>query len=56
MPVHAFQGDCGCRILTIQALEDPELEVGIHGNRYNCHKDVNRRLLRAITLGLAALL
>ena len=29
----------------VQAPEDPELEVGVHGDRHNCHKDVDRRLL-----------
>ena len=45
MPVHALESDCGCGVLAVQATEDPELEVGVHGDRHNCHKYVDRRLL-----------
>ena len=46
VPVHALESDCGCGVLAVQATEDPELEVGVHGDRHNCHKYVDRRLLR----------
>lgn len=49
VPVHALQGDRGCRVLPVEASEDPELEVGIHRHRHNCHKDVDRRLLLSTT-------
>lgn len=45
VPVHVLQSDSCCRVLTIETLEDPVLEKGIHCHRYDCNKRVNRRFL-----------
>lgn len=46
VPVHAFEGHSSSRVLAVEPPEDPQLEVGVHGDWHNCHKDVNGRLLR----------
>ena len=45
VPVHVLQSDSRCRVLTVETLEDPVLEKGIHRHRYNCNKCVDGRFL-----------
>lgn len=45
MAVHGFEGDCGCRVLLVEPNEDPVLEDGIHRDRHNSHKGVDRGFL-----------
>jgi len=41
MPVHVLQCDSSCRVLPVEALEDPVLEKRVHGYRHNGDKCVD---------------
>lgn len=43
--VHVFECDSSCRVLSVEALEDPVLEQRIHGDRHNGYKRVYGPLL-----------
>ena len=41
MPIHVLQCNSSCRILPVEALEDPVLEQRVHGYRHNGDKGVD---------------
>jgi len=41
MPIHVLQCDSSCRVLPVEALEDPVLEKRVHGYRHNGNKCID---------------
>lgn len=50
--VHVFECDSSCRVLSVEALEDPVLEQRIHGDRHNGYKRVYGPLLYSSSTAL----
>ncbi len=46
MPIHVLQCDSSCRVLSVEAFEDPVLEQRVHGYRHNGDKGVDGRFLQ----------